>query len=119
MTRTSKRILRISAFVLLLCIGLCVAVDKDGATLREAKEKFLSEEKIKIILNGIAKDDFDKARALEMLRNIDPDRFTQEELDKSLKWIEDKGEQGQQQAAELKKIWKENREVCIIKFLFG
>ena len=98
MTQMSKRILRISAFILLLGVGLCIAVEKSGTAQSEKQEVSLSEEKIKIVLDGIAKKDFSKARALETLRNIDPERFTVEDLDKSLKWIEKKGEQGEQHA---------------------
>ena len=104
MSKTSTRILRYSVFILLIGLGLCFAVEKkDAATPEVAGGGSLSEEKIEITLKGIAREDFAKAEALEILHHMDPDRFTTEEIDKSLRWIEDK-----EKAATLKELWEKD-----------
>lgn len=109
MLKTSHRFLRVSAFVVLLGVSLCFAVEKANlAAPGEAGGRPLPEEKVKITLEAIAQKDFAKADALEMLRRMDPGRLTEDEIDKSLKWLEKKGEQGIRKAAELKQLWKED-----------
>jgi len=107
----SDKFLRISVFVLLLCAGVCLAVGKNfAAESGGGTDEHLSAEQVKIILKEIAKKDFAKAESLEMLHRRDSDRFTEDEIVKSLRWIEKKGAEGQEKAAELKDLWKEDRD---------
>lgn len=109
MPRTSYRLLRVSALVVLMGMSLCFAVGKSNPTgSGETGGKPLSEEQAKITLEAIARKDFAKAGALEMLRRMDPARLTADEIDGSLKWLEKKGEDGRRKAAELKQLWKED-----------
>jgi len=111
MSKTSNRIMRISIFVVLLGLGLCFAVEKsDLGAPNNTQAENLSEEKVKIVIKRIAEKDFAKAEALEKLRRMDPNRFTEDEIDSSLKWIEKKGDKGQKEAASLKQLWKEDRD---------
>ena len=105
MSKTSNRILRFSVFLLLIGLGLCIAAEqKDAATPDNAGGEFFSEEKIEIILEGIAKEDFAKAEALEILHHKDFDQLTKDEIGKSLRWIEDK-----EKVTTLKGLWEKDR----------
>jgi phosphate:Na+ symporter len=113
MSKTSNWVMRISVFVLLLSVGLCFAVEKGCLEAwNKTQDVYLSEEKVKIILKGIAIENFGKAEALGKLRYIDIDsgRLTEEEIGRSLKWMEEKGEKGRKQAAQLKQLLKEDRD---------
>lgn len=104
MSKTSNRFLRFSLFLLFIGLGLCVAAEKKGATTQDVAEgEFFSEEKIEIILKGIAKEDFAKAEALEILHHKDLDRLNKDEVGKSLRWIEDK-----EKVATLKGLWEKD-----------
>lgn len=109
MPTTFKKVLRISVFVLLLCVGLCIALEKSGAaeSAGDAEER-LSGEQVEIILERIAREDFAKAESLEMLYHKDPGRFTEDEIAGSLRWLEKKGPEGEKKAAELKDLWKQD-----------
>ena len=110
MSKTSNRILRFSVLILLVGLGLCFAVEKKGASIPDkAGGEFLPKEKIEITLKGIAREDFAKAEALELLYHVDPDRLTEDEIDESLLWMEDRDEEGKEKAAALKELWKKNR----------
>ncbi len=105
MSKTSNPILRFSVILLLIGLGLCIAAEKkDAATQDVAGEEFFSEEKIEIILRGIAKEDFPKAEALEILHLGDLDRLSKDEIGKLLRWIEDK-----EKVATLRGLWEEDR----------
>lgn len=112
--KTLHRVPRILAFVVLLGIGLCFAVERGGAASSESPQaiataepaKALTDKEIEITLKWVAKKDFSKAKALEKLFYTDPGTFTEEEVSKSLKWLEEKdGEK----AAGLKKLWGQDR----------
>jgi phosphate:Na+ symporter len=111
MSKMPNKILRISVFVLLLCAGLCLAVGKSTAAESEIDtERYFSDEQVKIILEGIAQKNFNKAESLKTLYGIDSEKFTEDEIVRSLRWLEEKGAEGQEKAAELKDLWKEDRD---------
>jgi len=111
MIKISNKILRISILVFLLCTGLCLALGKSStAESGVDKDKPLSAEHVKIILDGIAKKDFSRAESLETLYRMDPQSLTENEVTRSLKWLEKEGDEGEEKAAELKNLWKEDRD---------
>lgn len=87
MSKRSNRILRFLVLILLVGLGLCFAVEKKGAAIPDKAKESLPEQKIKITLKGMAREDFAKAEALEILRHMDPNRLTKEGIDKSLHWM--------------------------------
>ncbi|UCF14905.1 MAG: hypothetical protein JSW59_15965, partial [Phycisphaerales bacterium] len=110
MPKTHDRVLRISPFVLLLGAGLCLALESsDAVASRKTKDEYLAPEQVRTALESIARKDFSKAESLEMLHRMDPDRFTEDEIIESLRWLEKKGAEGEQRAAKLKQLWKEDR----------
>ncbi|MHC4741956.1 MAG: Na/Pi cotransporter family protein [Planctomycetota bacterium] len=113
MAKKSHRVLRISIFLLSVGIGLSLAVAQEGgADAYDDVPAPLSNEQVKITLKGIAKKDFAKAEALDLLRSMEPDRFTEAEIAKALKWIgkkEKDEEKGKERVAELVNLWKTDR----------
>lgn len=112
MAKKSHRVLRVSILLLLAILGLSIAAAKDATEKPDPAPERLSDERVRITLKGIAKKDFAKAEALELLRSMEPDRFTEDQIEQALKWIKKeykKEEEGKARVAELFDLWKTDR----------
>jgi len=116
MPKTYNRIVRIAVFMLLLAAVLCFALDRSSAAGSElAKDEYLASERINLAIEGIAREDFSKAESLDKLNNMDPGSFTEKELARSLRWLEKKGAEGEQEAEILKELWRRDRDAFEVK----